>query len=74
MLAEEQKQLLIEDVARGDTFHNDKFSDLKTQFFLADPQFDVSDWGGERLRADQRWQYSTLIAGNASFAWRLKAP
>lgn len=43
-------------IAHGDTFHNDKFPDLKADFILANPPFNVSDWGGERLRDDRRWQ------------------
>ncbi|MCC6728747.1 MAG: SAM-dependent DNA methyltransferase [Chthonomonadales bacterium] len=56
-------------VAHGDTFHNDRHPDLKADFILANPPFNVSDWGGERLRDDKRWQYGTPPAGNANFAW-----
>lgn len=56
-------------IAHGDTFHNDKFPDLKADFILANPPFNVSDWGGERLKEDKRWQYGTPPAGNANFAW-----
>ncbi len=56
-------------IAHGDTFHNDRFPDLKADFILANPPFNVSDWGGERLRNDKRWQYGVPPAGNANFAW-----
>lgn len=56
-------------IAHGDTFHNDRFPDLKADFILANPPFNVSDWGGERLQDDKRWQYGVPPAGNANFAW-----
>ena len=56
-------------IAHGDTFHNDRFPDLKADFILANPPFNVSDWGGERLRNDKRWKYGVPPAGNANFAW-----
>ena len=56
-------------IAYGDTFHNDRHPDLKADFILANPPFNVSDWGGERLRGDLRWQYGVPPAGNANFAW-----
>ena len=56
-------------IAHGDTFHNDRHPDLKADFILANPPFNVSDWGGERLRDDKRWQYGAPPAGNANFAW-----
>ncbi len=56
-------------IAHGDSFHNDRHPDLKADFILANPPFNISDWGGERLRDDQRWQYGVPPAGNANFAW-----
>ncbi|MDZ7266884.1 MAG: type I restriction-modification system subunit M [candidate division KSB1 bacterium] len=56
-------------IAHGDTFYNDRFPDLKADFILANPPFNVSDWGGERLRDDKRWKYGMPPAGNANFAW-----
>ncbi|GIW33854.1 class I SAM-dependent DNA methyltransferase [Meiothermus sp.] len=56
-------------IAHGDTFHNDRFPDLKADFILANPPFNVSDWGGERLRDDKRWKYGVPPVGNANFAW-----
>ncbi len=55
--------------AQGDTFHNDRHPNLKTDFILANPPFNISDWGGERLREDKRWQYGAPPAGNTNFAW-----
>jgi len=56
-------------IACGDTFHNDRFPDLKADSILANPPFNVSDWGGERLREDKRWKYGVPPVGNANFAW-----
>jgi type I restriction enzyme M protein len=56
-------------IAYGDSFHNDRHADLKADFILANPPFNVSDWGGERLREDKRWKYGVPPAGNANFAW-----
>jgi type I restriction enzyme M protein len=53
----------------ADTFHRDLHPDLKADFILANPPFNISDWGGERLRDDKRWQYGVPPAGNANFAW-----
>ena len=56
-------------IAHGDSFHNDRHPDLKADYILANPPFNVSDWGGEQLRDDQRWQYGVPPKGNANFAW-----
>jgi len=56
-------------IAHGDTFHDDKFPDLKADYILANPPFNVSDWGGERLRDDKRWKFGVPPVGNANFAW-----
>jgi type I restriction enzyme M protein len=56
-------------IAQGDTFHNDRHPDLKADFILANPPFNISDWGGERLQGDRRWLYGAPPAGNANFAW-----
>jgi type I restriction enzyme M protein len=53
----------------GDTFHDDLHPDLKADFILANPPFNISDWGGEQLHDDPRWKYGTPPAGNANFAW-----
>jgi type I restriction enzyme M protein len=53
----------------ADSFFVDKHPDLKADFVLANPPFNVSDWGGERLREDKRWVYGVPPVGNANFAW-----
>jgi type I restriction enzyme M protein len=53
----------------ADTFHNDLHPDLKADFILANPPFNMSDWGGDRVRDDKRWKYGPPPAGNANFAW-----
>ncbi|MBN1890441.1 MAG: SAM-dependent DNA methyltransferase, partial [Thermoflexales bacterium] len=53
----------------ADTFHNDMHKDLRADFILANPPFNVSDWGGERVRDDVRWKYGAPPVGNANFAW-----
>ncbi len=56
-------------IAHGDTFHNDRHPDLKADYILANPPFNISDWGGDRLREDKRWLYGAPPTGNANFAW-----
>jgi type I restriction enzyme M protein len=56
-------------IAHGDSFHTDGHKDLKADYVLANPPFDDSDWGGQRLREDVRWKYGVPPAGNANFAW-----
>jgi type I restriction enzyme M protein len=51
------------------SFHKDELRDLKANFVLANPPFNISDWGGDRLREDVRWKYGAPPAGNANFAW-----
>ena len=53
----------------ADSFHRELHPDLKVDFILANPPFNSSDWGGERLREDRRWVYGAPPAGNANFAW-----
>jgi type I restriction enzyme M protein len=53
----------------ADSFRKDLHADLKADFVLANPPFNMSDWGGERLREDKRWAYGTPPAGNANYAW-----
>ena len=56
-------------IEHGDSFHNDRHPDLRADFILANPPFNVKDWGGERLMEDKRWKYGTPPEGNANFAW-----
>jgi type I restriction enzyme M protein len=53
----------------ADSFHRDLHPDLKADFILANPPFNVSDWGGDRLREDKRWKYGVPPVGNANYAW-----
>jgi type I restriction enzyme M protein len=53
----------------GDTFLNDRHPDLKADFILANPPFNISDWSGEQLRDDIRWKYGLPPVGNANYAW-----
>jgi type I restriction enzyme M protein len=54
---------------QADSFHRDLHPDLKADYVLANPPFNSSDWGGERLREDVRWKYGVPPVGNANFAW-----
>jgi type I restriction enzyme M protein len=56
-------------IEHGDSFHADKFPDLKADYILANPPFNVSDWRGQLLREDKRWKYGAPPAGNANYAW-----
>jgi len=53
----------------ADSFHNDLHKDLKADTILANPPFNMSDWGGERLKEDVRWKYGVPPANNANYAW-----
>jgi type I restriction enzyme M protein len=53
----------------ADSFHRDLHKDLRADYVLANPPFNDSDWGGDRLTDDVRWKYGTPPAGNANFAW-----
>ncbi len=56
-------------IAHGDSFHTDRHPDLRANFILANPPFNVSDWRGELLKDDKRWKYGVPPAGNANYAW-----
>lgn len=53
----------------GDTFANDLHPDLRADFILSNPPFNISDWGQPALVDDDRWTYGTPPAGNANYAW-----
>src|SRR5205809_3435461 len=53
----------------ADSFHRDLHQDLKADYVLANPPFNDSDWGGDRLRHDVRWKFGAPPASNANFAW-----
>jgi type I restriction enzyme M protein len=51
------------------SFHKDELKDLRFEYVLANPPFNISDWGGERLREDARWTYGVPPVNNANYAW-----
>lgn len=53
----------------GDTFANDQHKTLRADYVLANPPFNISDWGGDKLTDDPRWVYGIPPKGNANFAW-----
>jgi len=53
----------------GDTFTRDQHPDLRADFILANPPFNISDWWHGSLEGDPRWVYGTPPAGNANYAW-----
>ncbi len=56
-------------IEHGDSFHNDRFPDLRADYILANPPFNMRDWGGDLLREDRRWKFGVPPANNANFAW-----
>lgn len=57
------------DIRRGDSFHEDRFPDLKADYIIANPPFNISDWGQELLANDIRWKYGVPPKGNANYGW-----
>ena len=53
----------------ADTFHSDKHPDLRADYIIANPPFNMKDWGSESLKGDQRWKYGDPPRGNANMAW-----
>ena len=70
-----QMNLAIRDIEanlgsyNADTFFNDCFPTEKFDYIMANPPFNMSDWGGDKLRNDVRWKYGIPPVGNANFAW-----
>jgi len=54
---------------QADTFFNDLHKTLKADFIMANPPFNLSNWGQDKLKDDLRWKYGTPPAGNANYAW-----
>ncbi|MDU6983955.1 MAG: class I SAM-dependent DNA methyltransferase [Terrisporobacter othiniensis] len=54
---------------QGDTFHNDMHKMLKADYVLANPPFNIKDWGGSALVDDIRWKFGVPPEGNANYAW-----
>lgn len=57
------------DKFNADTFFNDCHPTMRADFIMANPPFNLSDWGADKLTDDPRWQYGMPPAGNANFAW-----
>ena len=57
------------DIRYGDTLHSDQHKDLKADYIIANPPFNISDWGAELLQNDVRFKYGVPPNGNANFAW-----
>lgn len=55
--------------SHADTFFNDLHPTLKADFIMANPPFNLSNWGQDKLKEDVRWKYGLPPAGNANFAW-----
>lgn len=55
--------------SNADTFHNDLHKGLKADYILANPPFNISDWGGDKLKDDFRWKYGVPPENNANYAW-----
>jgi type I restriction enzyme M protein len=55
--------------AAADTFFDDQHPTLKADFIMANPPFNLSDWGADKLQNDKRWQFGVPPSGNANFAW-----
>jgi type I restriction enzyme M protein len=53
----------------ADTFHNNQHPDLKADYIMANPPFNIKDWGASTLTQDRRWKYGIPPEGNANFAW-----
>ena len=53
----------------ADTFARDQFPDVKFDYIMANPPFNISDWGGEKYESDPRWQFGRPPVGNANYAW-----
>lgn len=53
----------------GDTFHNDRHKDLKADYIIANPPFNISDYGAESLQDSHLWKYGVPPSGNANYAW-----
>lgn len=53
----------------ADSFHHDMHPDLKADYVIANPPFNDSDWRGDLLKDDKRWQFGKPPAGNANYAW-----
>ena len=55
--------------AAADTFMDDQHPQLKADFIMANPPFNLKDWGADKLQNDKRWAFGIPPSGNANFAW-----
>lgn len=53
----------------GSTFTSDQHKSLRADYILANPPFNISNWGGDKLTEDPRWTFGIPPAGNANYAW-----
>ena len=53
----------------ANSFTNDQHPDLRADFVMANPPFNISEWWDAKLEGDARWKYGTPPTGNANFAW-----
>lgn len=53
----------------ADTFNNDQHPDLRADYVMANPPFNVKEWWDGKLEGDPRWQYGTPPKSNANYAW-----
>lgn len=56
-------------IGPADSFLNDLHPDLRANFVMANPPFNMKEWWNAKLESDPRWQYGTPPQGNANFAW-----
>lgn len=54
---------------QGDTFANDLHKGERFDYILANPPFNLKNWGGKKLQEDSRWKYGVPPEGNANYAW-----
>jgi len=53
----------------ANSFTNDQHPDLRADFVMANPPFNISEWWDAKLEGDPRWKYGRPPQGNANFAW-----
>ena len=53
----------------ADTLLNDNYPDLRADYAIVNPPFNIKDWGHDSLKDDSRWTYGVPPSGNANYAW-----